>query len=503
MKKHLAILLLALSSLFAQVPKGSGIPVSVTLVTGVSQNAEYLGSTADTVFLGGTIADTFTVVKILENRISLMLGESGDTLSKARADSILQNIPANETAKAVQPDTLPDISGKALVFPVFRRAIDSALAERLRDLEAQLLTEQGDRVQKVSTSDFPDCKDSPCIAAEAEKRNAQSVWTAEITPAAHQDSLEIRIHRFLVREKAQSSEHLTVSSKNATGELLSENRFVECLQKVKGIRPKAKKEVSLQSFISVETDPEGANLAIKGKDILCQTPCTFPLTDTGKVQLEAFWDVDRTLWANRATIRPVPGDTAHVNMHLKRVVPEVEIRTVPSGARIFGEAEIDPSSRPIGKTPKKLFSEEPGPAQIRLWKEGFRDSVVNFYINATEKTVLEIRLDSIRNPEELKKQEVFRTIQKRIFWGHLSLGCAIAPAVAGGILLYLAEKDRDKAKSIKKELEMPSSGGGKNFTSKVRENHRYADRSKNERIVGTGFLVLAGGLLGAGLILSF
>ena len=253
----------------------------------------------------------------------------------------------------------------------------------------------------------------------------------------------------------------------------------------------------------METYPEGANLSRKGEDVICQTPCAFAVADTGKVELEAYWNVEGTLWANKATLRPIPGDTTKINMHLKRVKPEVEIRTIPSGARIFSEAEITPKSRPIGKTPKTLFSEEPGRASIHLWKEGFRDSVVEFYVNATTRTQLEIQLTPITTPEERKAQEVFETIRKRLFWGHLALGTALAPAVAGGIFLYISEKDKDKAKSIKKELSMPSSGGGKNFQTLLDRNHRYADRAKTERYVGTGFLVLAGGLLATGIVLSF
>lgn len=480
-----------------------GIPLSVTLVSGTSQQAEYLGSSGDTLFFGGFVADTFTVVKLLKERIQSIRDSAGNILTFATADSLFRQLRSADTLAASEPKNDLDISGKALLFPVFSRSIDSALAERIYDLEFQLLKESGDRVLKVSTKDFPECKDSPCIASEAEKRGATAVWTAEIKPAKHQDSLDIHLHRFLVEGKSQTSKRLTVSSKYATGELLAKDRFLSLVQKVKGTyrEPTAKKDS--RSFIFVETYPEGANLSRKGEDIICQTPCAFAVADTGKVELEAYWNVEKTLWANKATIRPIPGDTAKISMHLKRVKPEVEIRTVPSGAKIFSETEIVPSSRPIGKTPKTLFSEEPGPASIHLWKEGFRDSVVEFYVNATTRTQLEIQLSPLTTAEEIKAQEIFKTIQKRIFWGHLAIGTAIAPAVAGGIFLYISEKDRDKAKSIKKELAMPSSGGGKNFQSLLDRNHRYADRAKTERYVGTGFLLLAGGLLATGIILSF
>ncbi len=502
MKKISAILFFVFSGL-ATGEFRHGFPLSVTLVSGISQRAEYLGSSGDTLFLGGFVADTFTVVKLQRERILSLADSAGTPLTFAEADSIFQANRTSDSLSANSPENVQDLSGKVLVFPIFRRAIDSALAERLYDLEFQVLKESGERVLKVSASDFPKCQDSPCIARDAKERGAIAVWTSEIRPARHQDSLDILLHRFLLESKSQSSERLTVSSRLATGELLAENRFLALVQKVQGTYREPPQKKSSKSFIFVETYPEGANLSRKGEDVICQTPCAFAVADTGKVELEAYWNVEKTLWANKATVRPIPGDTTKINMHLKRVKPEVEIRTIPSGAKIFYETEISPSSRPIGKTPKTLFSEEPGPASIHLWKEGFRDSVVEFYVNATTRTQLEIQLSPLATDEERKAQAVFETVQKRIFWGHLALGTAIAPAIAGGILLYIAEKDRDKAKSIKKELDMPSSGGGKNFQTLLDRNHRYADRAKTERYVGTGFLVLAGGLLAAGVVLSF
>lgn len=507
MKKTTAFLFL-LAALLAAENAERGIPLSITLVSGASNRAEYLGSENDTLFFGGFIADTFTVIKLQKARIRELRDSAGNPLSFARADSILEEFRAKIAEDSLQTqistDSLPkpaDLSGKSLIFPVFRRPIDSALAARIYDLEFQVLGELGENPWKASPENFPKCEKSPCIENEAKARGAKAVWTSEIKPSRHQDSLDIFIHRLSLETGEQKTERLTVSARFATGELLRENRFLSWIQKAKGIQPSEKKV--LPGIVSVETYPEEANLSRKGGDVICQTPCAFPVADTGKVELEAYWNVENTLWANKATVRPVPGDTTRIVMHLKRVKPEVEIRTVPSGAKIFGETEILPGSRPIGQTPKTLFSGEPGMASVHLWKEGFRDSVVEFYVNATTRTLLEINLTPISSPEERKAQEVFQTIQRRMFWGHLALGCAIAPAIAGGIFLYMSEKDRDKAKNIKKELEMPSSGNGKNFRALVRKNHHYADRSKGERYVGAGFLLVAGGLLATGIVLSF
>lgn len=532
--KRIFLLILAASTLFAATVS-KGIPVTVELASGNRYPAEFLRLSGDTLYLGGFVADSFMTVKIRKDRIQNLFAENGDTLSAERADSLVKNLSQNSSnivgsdssaADAAVTDStadsavqalaqndstatdstpskpLPDLKNKALLFPAFRRPIDSALAERLGDLLYQSLRESGESPIKVFAEDFPTCKNSPCIAAIAEKEGAHSVWTAEIQPARHQDSLDLTLHRYLFAEHSQTTERLTVSAKEATRELLTDSRFVRWFEKARGKVFEPEKPKDLKSYIAVETDPDGATLSRLDGESICQTPCTFALADTGKAEFEAYWNVENTLWANRATIRPIPGDTAKIHLRLKRMYPELEIRTVPAGAQIFTEAEISPSSRPVGKTPKTLVVREPGPAEIHLWKEGFKDSVVSFHVNATTKTLLEVRLDSLKTAEEFESQQVFRTIQKRLFWGHLAIGVAIAPAVAGGILLYIAENDRDKARDIREELQKPS-GGGKNFDSKVRKNHRYADRSKVERYTGAGLLILSGALLSTGIVLSF
>ncbi len=484
-----------------------GVPVSIRLVTGSVQKAEYLGSSGDTLFLGGFIADTFTVVKIIKDRVSEWRDSAGNSITFSLADSLLNvkqkvSPPDSSRADSSSSPRQLNLSRKSLLFPVMRRPIDSALAERIRDWIYPILKESGERPEQISTEDFPQCKDSPCILQEAEKLGAKSLWTSEIRPASHQDSLDIFLNCYSLSQQKIQTEQVRVSAKNATGELLSDNRFLNWIQKLLGTykEPESK---STKSVIHVETDPEGAILSRKGEHAICQTPCTFAVADTGKLEFEAFWSVEKTLWANKATLRPIPGDTAKIHLRLKRVRPEVEIRTVPAGAKIFDDAEITPRSRPVGKTPQKIHPIEPGIMELHLWKDGFRDSTIQFQTYATEKTVIEIQLDSIRTPEERQAQNVFHSIQKRLFWGHVALGTAIAPAIAGGILLFLSERDRDKARDLKNELSMPSSGNGAEFNRLVKKNHKYADRSQVERYSGIGFLVLAGGLFATGIVLSF
>ena len=182
MKKFFALLFFGFTWLLAQNMQ-RGFPVSVKLVSGATQKAEYVGSSADTVFLGGFIADTFTVVKILKDRITFLSDSNGTVLKLEQADSLYTALHTPQDSKAqdtVAPLPQIDISGKSLVFPATRRPIDSALAVRIHDLQIQILREQGERPIFVSPADFPNCKNSPCIAKDAETRGAVAVWTLEI-----------------------------------------------------------------------------------------------------------------------------------------------------------------------------------------------------------------------------------------------------------------------------------------------------------------------------------
>ncbi|MDY6370394.1 MAG: hypothetical protein SPL20_11250, partial [Fibrobacter sp.] len=174
MKKLFALLGSCFAFLFAENIE-RGFPVSVRLTSGASQKAEYVGSVEDTVRLGGFISDTFTVVKILKDRIASLIDSNGNALTIEQADSLYAVMhakpdslePDSSSADTVPPPPPIDISGKSLVFPALRRPIDSALAARIQDLQIQIFKEQGERPLAVSSADFPQCKDSPCIAKDA------------------------------------------------------------------------------------------------------------------------------------------------------------------------------------------------------------------------------------------------------------------------------------------------------------------------------------------------
>ena len=136
-----------------------------------------------------------------------------------------------------------------------------------------------------------------------------------------------------------------------------------------------------RSYIHVETDPESATISRPEKDAICKSPCTFVVTDTGRIEVNAYWNVDKHLWGAQTFVHPLPGDTAKVSLKLKRINPEIKIVSNPVGAEIFpGSEKIERNSKSIGTTPKMVTLTTPGMTSLRLRKAGYRDTLVNFYV---------------------------------------------------------------------------------------------------------------------------
>ena len=512
MQKIISIFLFLAFGAFAQTQEEHGFPVHVKLTSGAEQNAELLKVAQDTVFLGGSIDGKFTVVRLHKNVFAWIADSTDahlniDSLQKVK---VAETSPA-DTSKASDTATSlhPEWKGKVLQFPAEYRAIDSALASRVSDITKQMLLDKGRHTFQLSRSDYADCKTTDCVFSEVKKNGAAAVILESIRPAKSQDSITIEINFCDFTAGNCGTASATISSRNATEELLKNDRLVNLFAKatgdtsVKKEEPAAKQPKSSLSYIAVETDPEEATLARRGGDALCHTPCTIAVRDTVRVPLEAYWSVDRHLWAAKASILPIPGDTAKISLRLSRVNPEVEIRTNPSGADIFTDEFIDINSKSIGKTPKVYTTTEPGLTSLHLWKEGFRDTIVTFHVNAIGNTTEEINLNALTDPQAIDAQKRLIRTRKKRFLGFTLMGTSIAPVIAGGILLHLAGKDYSKARSIRDELELPSSAQGANYQAKVKDNKHYADRGDKEVIAGGICFGAAAALIAFGWTIAF
>jgi hypothetical protein len=492
----------------AQAQPEHGIPVRVKLLSGAEQDAELLRVARDTVFLGGSIDGKFTVVRLHKNAFAWIGDSSGAHLN---LDSLQQAGMATAPADTAAAEQHPEWKGKVLIFPTEYRAIDSALASRVSDITKQMFLDKGKHTVPLSRADYASCKTTDCVFAEVRKNGASAVILESIRPAKSQDSIVLGMSFCDFAAGNCGTDSAVLSSRSATEELLKGNRFINLFAKATGdssaqaggSAPDAKQRRKNISYIAVETDPEEATLARKGGDALCHTPCTIAVRDTERIALETYWSVDRHLWAAKASVLPIPGDTAKISLRLSRVNPEVEIRTNPSGADIFTDASISVNSRSIGKTPKVYATAEPGPTTLHLWKEGFRDTLVTFHVNAIGNTTEEINLSALTDPQAIDAQKTLLRTRKKRFLGFTLMGTSIAPVVAGGILLHLAGKDYSRARDIRDELELPSSAQGAKYQEKVKDNRHYADRGDKEAVAGGICFGAAAALVAIGWAIAF
>ena len=112
-----ALILLTVQVLLAAEPQGPS--VSVELLSGTKQKAQFLGIQNDTVQLGGYINNKFTVVRIAKSKFKSIVDTSGtDLLLASPADSVQAASPdsitnVNDSAQVATNDTLQDDSPSA------------------------------------------------------------------------------------------------------------------------------------------------------------------------------------------------------------------------------------------------------------------------------------------------------------------------------------------------------------------------------------------------------
>lgn len=495
-----------------------GVRATVELVTGAKQTAQFLGIQNDTVSLGGSIKGQFTIVRIPANRFKSITDEQGaDLLHGAGSNQSTSSVSAQTQQESTvqetetsytEPSDLDSVEGKHIYIPLERRSSDSALAEQLDNLIIKLIKESGTPITVARPDAFASCHDVACIRDSLSAHKAASAYTGRITAARTPDSLAVQASHFVFDDStvkgAKTSVQMNLSAIRSLSDAMANNKlqnFIKALQGEK-VSP-SKPTVSGKSYIHIETDPEGANIAIHGKEDICKSPCTFATADTGKIVLYAYWNVNRQLWSTKSAIRPIPGDTTKLSLKLKKSKPELRITTIPSGAEIYaGSSPITPKSEPIGYSPNKFTIFEPGLSTVQIRKVGYRDTLVTVFASPTEITDIDVTLTPITNLQEQIVQDEWESIRKRHRLGKTLMGTSIAPLLLGALFTYLASLDYDDADAVKNELERPASGG-KNYQKKIEENRDLVDKGDRKMIIG-GSLIGAGAiLLGVGFILNF
>lgn len=520
-------LLIATALLHAAESKG--IEAQVELISGTTQKAQFLGIERDTVNLGGYIKDQFTIVRIPKSHFKSIVDKQGNDLlnsapkpdststeqaaktdtAKASTDSSAAPIDSAQATALAPADSSADtgkvsseFSNKKIFAGYEIENVEPQKAALLASLTAALLNEADSQYVYIDCKQDTDCEDNAALQDKYVKLGAKNFLFGKISRSKSPDSLDVQLKRVHFEDTLPtiSIVKTTISSNKALSDAVVSNKIKNFVQESQGIKVKS---TNTKSYIHVETDPEGAMLSRSEQNALCKTPCTFATLDTGKIVLNAYWKVEH-LWGAQATVRPIPGDTVKISLKLKKISPEIRIMTQPSGAEIYaGNEEITKHSTPIAHTPNKFSYTDPGMVSLKIRREGYRDSLVNFYLAPVPETTLNVELQEIKDFDEMQAQKNWLRDRKIYHLGQTLMGSAIAPIVIGGLFLYLGQQDYNEARDLKDELKMPSSPEGAQFKKKKEKNNDLAKSGDRKTIVGSSLIGAGIVLFGIGLYLTF
>ena len=560
MKKLFLLISIAFIAAFAE-PEGKY--VDVELLSGTHQRAKFLGIENDTVSLGGYIQNKFTVVKIAKKQFKKIVDEQGndllneenaknalvkDTVASTQATTAKDTFAKENTKKATQSSSSnisnesssssatkkeplsssiaprsssvassSSVSSSSSVAPAVEREIKSVLvaydaegnvdksfADQFTALTARLLYESGEKPQTIRKGDINNCNDNVCIQSELASMGFNSIYFGNISHDTRTDSLRLNLTHAFYEDSLPTLHQSTisVSEKTALSDAITNNKLKNQLLDVQGKKIIVTKKN--RSYIHVETDPDGATISRSEDDAICKSPCTFVTTDTSKFTLYAYWNVDRHLWGSSTNIVPLPGDTTHISLKLKRVSPEIRIQTFPEGASVYkANNPITKRTKAIAQTPEKIHTYEMGTDSIIIRKAGYRDTLISFFVAPVPQIDLSIDLQKLTDFDEIEKQNKWLHEKKMQTIGEAFIGGAAGTALIGALFMYLAHLDYNDADEIKKELKIPGSAKGENYKNKVSKNHKLVKQGDNKAIAGGILLGTAAALLGVGIYFVF
>lgn len=509
--KRLSVIFFAFLVSVALGEEPQGIKADVELLSGTRQRAQFLGIENDTVKLGGYIKNEFTVVRIAKGQFKSITDAEGRDLlhpevAMQTSDSVAQDsskVTVHATDSLEGAPQKRTINSKSILVSFEGSINDSSLLESLDDVVSRMLHEAGFAVERVKRNELDDCDDDICVQQKLSKMGAREIFLGRVEESSH-DSLVLELSQAVFEDELPTlyKSKVTVSQKTALGDLLKDGKLNRLLLEARGESVPAPQNV--KSFIFVETDPEGATLSRSGDSDICKTPCAFAVGDTGKLTLNAYWNVGEHLWGAQTTIFPIPGDTAKISLKLKPVRPEVQVITTPAGAEIFkGDEEISKRSRSLGKTPAKLYTNEPGMTSLKIRQIGFRDTVIQFYVAPVSETKLNVQMEHLTEYEDLLEQQRWKHDRNMLTLGKVLMSCAVAPVVVGAIFAYLGHKDYEDADDIKDDLQVPGSVHGEEYQKLVKKNRQLVDDGDKKMIIGASLAGSGVVLLGLGLFFAF
>jgi len=387
-------------------------------------------------------------------------------------------------------------SAPLLMFPI-ESDIDSNISVLWENSIKQIFKEASFEPLKIEQNYFAHCESIECAISAARAAGAQGLFRGRLR-AEGKDSISVRFHIDWLASNSSPQSDIQGIAPLSWDDAIRSGILPKLLSRITGKSAGIENAKEEKTYVKVETNPDNAVVMLNGA-AACTSPCEF-VASGSIAQVAAYWQSGDNMWAAKTNVK-LGEDTAKVFLELRRTYSYTEIRTLPENAQVYLGNFLDINSKAIGKTPYR-FRSLPGTTQIRLFREGYKDSLISVNVDAMEKQVQIVQLNPITDIRQIEEQNLFIKSQTKRKIGIGLLGGSIGPLASGAILCFLAQDNYQKARDIKTELSYPAIGG-ENFKAKVDENHRAVKAGDTKVIVGASLMGVSLILAGIGFSMSF
>jgi len=387
-------------------------------------------------------------------------------------------------------------SAPLLMLPL-ESDLDSNILVLWENSIKQIFKEAAFEPMEIEQNYFAQCESIECAISSARAAGAQGLFRGRLR-AEGKDSISFRFHIDWLAGNSTPQSDIQGAAPLSWDNAMRSGVLPKLLSGITGKGTEIEKTKEEKTYIKVETNPENAVVMLNG-DAVCSSPCEF-LAVGSRAQIAAYWQSGDYIWATKSNVK-LGEDTTKVFLELRRTYAYTEIRTLPDNALVYSGDFLDINSKAIGKTPYRFHS-LPGTTTLRLFSQGYKDTLINVNVDAMEKQIQFVQLNPLTDANQIEQQNLFIKSQTKKKVGLGLLGGGVGPLAAGVLLCVLAQDDYQKARDIKRELSYPAIGG-ENFRAKVNENHKAIDAGDTKTVFGASLIGFSLILAGIGFSMSF
>lgn len=259
-----------------------------------------------------------------------------------------------------------------------------------------------------------------------------------------------------------------------------------------------------RSYLWVESNPPKARIYVDDVQLDSLTPNLISHITEGKHRVMVRRYLKGVDWWGTADIEVDPGDTAKIMIKLEKPRTRLTIQSVPSGAECYLDEMPSLSLMPTMYTDTTLIDIRPGvDRQVSFFKAGYHDTSLTVTVDAFMPNLISVDLRPIAEDlDKMQYQVNFKEKRKKKWIGRGLLWSSIAPILTGGILLYLAEQDWEKATDYKYAYE--DAAFHSTDTDRLIEKNKDLNRSGDQKAIAATALGSIGLILASiGLVFQF